>query len=287
MSVINQAKSHRLVIDISYLLFLAKVQMIEADIVYGTLFNDSTNELQPIMAHPPNVTSDISLKSFLIQIMDFNNATTKEKQKGVKLDFKSTDVFENSLPMLIDLWITMNYPVWINADIYRGPLNNLNTTPVDAQIFFKGTKNLHNATLSTGWTTRWGSNFTDGVYTNEQVNEMIKGIKASNVVNPITFPVRAGIAAQSIPQLDHLYKSLNKTNHITFTIWSSNGDNVNVKKLREMILHFGVDKVYVDVPEELSEKLQLNIDPIAAGHILQSNLFIGLMIVFGLILLFW
>jgi Uncharacterized conserved protein (DUF2181) len=78
--------------------------MIEADIVFGHLIDDPLKVLQPIMAHPPNVESDISLKDFLTQIMDFNKNNLEEKRKGVKLDFKSTDVFSNSLPMLIELW---------------------------------------------------------------------------------------------------------------------------------------------------------------------------------------
>lgn len=261
--------------------------MIEADIVYGRLIDDPTQQLQPIMAHPPNLVSDISLRSFLSQILNFNKGISAENQKGVKLDFKSTDVFQNSLPMLIELWNTMDYPVWINADIYRGPLNNIETLPVDAQFFFNGVKNLPNATLSVGWTTKWGSNFTVGVYTYEQVNEMIIGIKSNNVTNPITFPVRAGIAAQSIPQLDHLYKALNQSNHITFTIWSSDNDHVDVGKLREMIFHFGVDKVYVDVPKELSDKLHLNEAPGSGGFAIQSNLITVVMAIFALVSLYF
>lgn len=251
--------------------------MIEADIVFGRLENDASEELQPIMSHPPKLTSDISLKSFLNQIYQFNQEHDGAKQKGVKLDFKSTDVFQNSLPMLVELWPTMNYPVWINADIYRGPLNNTLTTPVDADIFFNGTKSLHNATLSTGWTTRWGADFTDGAYTEEQVDEMIKGFKTNDVRNPITFPVRAGIAAQSIKQLDYLYQSLNKTNSVTFTIWSSDDDFVDAEKLREMIFHFGLDKVYVDVPAALSERLRLDVGPGGSGLSLKPSMFTGLM----------
>jgi hypothetical protein len=78
--------------------------MIEADIVYGRLMNDSSEVLQPVMAHPPLLESDISLKSFLTQIMNFNKENSRERQKGVKLDFKSTDVYSNSLPILIELW---------------------------------------------------------------------------------------------------------------------------------------------------------------------------------------
>lgn len=68
------------------------------------------------MAHPPATTSDISLESFLNQILEFNNnLTDKALMKGVKLDFKTTEVFSDSLQLLISLWSTMNYPVWINA----------------------------------------------------------------------------------------------------------------------------------------------------------------------------
>lgn len=110
-------------------------------------------------------TSDITLEGFLTQILDFNTKASAVKQKGVKLDFKSTDVFQQSLAMLIRLWDKMSYPVWLNADIYPGPLDNTETTPVDAEVFFNGTKSLPHSVLSTGWTTRWGSNFTDGIYT--------------------------------------------------------------------------------------------------------------------------
>lgn len=258
--------------------------MIEADIVFGLLDGDLSGEQRPIMAHPPTNSSDISLESFLTQVLDFNNANVKEKQKGVKLDFKSTDVYTKSLPMLIELWDVMDYPVWINADIYRGPFENVLTVPVDAQIFLEGTKNLSNATLSTGWTTRWGSNFTEGHYTDEQVNEMIDGLKRNNIKNHITFPVRAGIAGRSIAQLDRLFNSLKDTNPVTFTIWSSATDAVDVENLRKMIFHFGIDKVYIDVPDELMLKLQLDVDP-NTGMSIKLNLIVALALILTIILL--
>jgi hypothetical protein len=246
--------------------------MIECDIVFGYLIDDPSRKLQPVMAHPPALTSDITLKNFLTQILNFNKEKTQEKQKGVKLDFKSTETYQQSLPILIELWSSMNYPVWINADIYRGPLKNTETTPVDAEIFFQGIKSLPNCTLSTGWTTRWGANYSEGQYTDLQVNEMIDGIKRNQIKKqPITFPVRAGIASQSITQLDNLFNSLKDSNTVTFTIWSSDNDFVDVEKLRKMIFHFGIDKVYVDVPRSLSDKLRLD-DETNAGFSLSSNL---------------
>lgn len=75
--------------------------MIEADIVLGKINGIGTD--LPVMAHPPADTSDISLESFLRQIMSFNAEPAIEKMKGVKLDFKSIEVFEGSLDILSDL----------------------------------------------------------------------------------------------------------------------------------------------------------------------------------------
>lgn len=63
----------------------------------GRIYNTAVDI--PIMAHPPAKTSDLSLDSFLLQIKNHND-NHKEKMKGVKLDFKSTEVFEGALSTL-------------------------------------------------------------------------------------------------------------------------------------------------------------------------------------------
>lgn len=231
--------------------------MIEADIVLGTLTNNATAPTQPIMGHPPNITSDISLEQFLRQILDFNKNTTGMK-KGVKLDFKSTVVFNGSQHLLQELWPLMDYPVWINADILSGPVNNTETLPVDANVVLQSAKKFPNAVLSIGWTTRWGKNFKEGKYEELHIDEMTSVIRNNSVVNDITFPIRAGIAANSKLELQNLYLDLNRTNNVTMTVWSSQGDHVDVKKLKDLILTFGVDKVYLDVPKELEDQLGLD-----------------------------
>lgn len=160
-------------------------------------------------------------------------------------------------------------------------MNNTSTQPVDPNIFLEESKKFPNATLSTGWTTRWGSNFTEGSYTLQQVTDMIDGLKKNGVKNSITFPVRAGIAAQSIDTLSHLYNALNSSNLITYTIWSSVNDSVDVEKLRKMIFYFGLDKIYVDVPENLSNELRLDVDPGNNSNIiLRSNTVVALVALF-------
>lgn len=86
--------------------------MLEADIVMGKLINTSSEDI-PIMAHPPNNTSDLSLEEFLKKINDHNNATGGVK-KGVKLDFKTIEVFEKSINLLNQLYpnVSLNFSLY-------------------------------------------------------------------------------------------------------------------------------------------------------------------------------
>uniref|UniRef100_A0A1L8D9G2 Menorin-like domain-containing protein n=1 Tax=Nyssomyia neivai TaxID=330878 RepID=A0A1L8D9G2_9DIPT len=236
----------------------SSIDMIEADIVLGHLINNPSGPTIPVMGHPPANTSDISLNDFLWQIFNYNKHNS-EKMKGIKLDFKSTEVFSGSLTMLNEMWGRMNYPVWLNADIISGPVDSTGV-PVDANSFLSDCRHFPGAVLSIGWTTRWGADFTEGSYTDAQIAGMTSairdnGIPASN--HPITFPVRAGIAAQSQTQLAKLVREFNQTNTVTLTIWSSENDRVDVRKLRELIFDVGIDKVYVDVPKDLMDQLDL------------------------------
>lgn len=75
----------------------AKVMMLEADVVLGT--HSGGNETIPIMAHPPATTSDLSLKQFVEAVI----GVQKKEKKGIKLDFKSTDAFLESLTVIFQL----------------------------------------------------------------------------------------------------------------------------------------------------------------------------------------
>lgn len=106
---------------------------------------------------------------------------------------------------------------------------------------------------------RYGSkyNVITGSYTKEQVNEMIAAVAESDFNQSITYPVRAGLAANAVSVLSNL---LNKTsaNRPTLTIWSSENDTVDTAALSNVIKEIGVDKVYIDVPEDLWVKLDLS-----------------------------
>ncbi|XP_067624498.1 protein FAM151B [Eurosta solidaginis] len=234
------------------------IQMIEADIVLGKLNNTGVD--LPIMAHPPAKSSDLSLMEFLLRILEHNEDNDDDDAKGVKLDFKSIEVFEGSLDIMSQLIPLMTQPVWLNADIISGPVNETDSIPVDPARFFAGAANFETVVLSIGWTTDWGANYSEGAYTDEAIDEMVTAIKNHNVTSkpyPITFPVRAGIAANSLDQLHNLVTAVNETNKSSITIWSSANDFVNVEKLRNLIYSLGFDRVYLDVPQALAAQLNL------------------------------
>lgn len=86
---------------------------------------------------------------------------------------------------------------------------------------------------------------------------MMTDVLAENhITQPITYPVRAGLAANDIDTVKALLK--NASSNATLTIWSSKGDHVNVAQLNELIKNVGIGKIYVDVPDELKKKLNLS-----------------------------
>ena len=68
--------------------------MLEADVLLGTVNGSGT--VVPIMGHPPANTSDLSLQDFLRTIVTHNKDHPND-QRGVKLDFKSIEVFEKAM----------------------------------------------------------------------------------------------------------------------------------------------------------------------------------------------
>ncbi|XP_003706204.1 protein FAM151B isoform X2 [Megachile rotundata] len=245
--------------DLAKALESAEIMMLEADVVLGKHNSNSsstnTSQTIPIMAHPPKTESDLSLQEFLMAVIDKKNVS-----KGIKLDFKTTDAFNASKLILDNLRNDMKFPVFLNADILPGPLN-ANATPVDAKQFVSQAKMVPNCTLSLGWTTNYvcKNDSTDCWYTEEQVQQMIDLVKEQNVSQPITYPVRAGLVANNVTTIKSLLeKSSNLNKDVTLTIWSSDGDTVNAKELSSLIKDVGVEKVYVDVPKDLMEKLNIS-----------------------------
>ncbi|XP_012222554.1 protein FAM151B isoform X2 [Linepithema humile] len=228
------------------------IMMLEADVVLGKVNGTNSAYQVPIMAHPPANESDLSLEDFLETFIRQSNGS-----KGIKLDFKSDEVFDLSKNFLSKYRSNLKFPVFLNADILPGPVN-ATTTPINAQTFLKGAnETLPESTLSVGWTTSYGKglNITDGQYTLEQVQKMLDVLKENKVTQPITYPVRAGLVANDIESIKKLLE--NSTSSTTLTIWSSEDDDVDVSQLSKLIQDVGLAKIYLDVPEKLKSQLNL------------------------------
>lgn len=132
---------------------------------------------------------------------------------------------------------------------------------MDARRFVIAANKLNKVTLSIGWTAYWHENSTNEAYTLDHANAMIKVIEDNNVNgsgHPITFPIRAIYAVKSREAMSYLYEHVSSNNNATtFTIWTGKGDPVDPKKLEGFIKSFGVDKVYLDVPDELRNGMNL------------------------------
>lgn len=229
------------------------VMMLEADVSLGNLVgtNDHSTPI-PIMAHPPNKTSDLSLEQFIDKIIKSG------RRKGIKLDFKSKEAFNASESILEQKLVKeeAKFPVWLNADILPGPVNS-ETAPVDADYFLKTSVTMFpTAMLSVGWTTNFGGDITVGNYSTNDIDNMTDALSRNHVTRPVTFPVRAGIAAKSVETLISLVQS--SAPGTTLTLWSPETDPVDYVGLKKLVDGLGHNKVYIDIPKAMYNQLQLN-----------------------------
>ncbi|NXK67155.1 F151B protein, partial [Sylvietta virens] len=174
----------------------------------------------PILAHPPDTDSDITLQEWLAQIVSTN--------KGIKLDFKSLAAVGPSLELLGQLGQPLDRPVWLNGDILPGPCGSC--TPLDAHAFL-GTVTSSFPCLSPGY--EW-----------PMVQEMSR--LCHPLSQPVTFAVRAALVPSSIPQLQWL---LQQSHRYSLTVWTGKEDVYSVEELLLIRENFDKSRVYYDIFE--------------------------------------
>ncbi|XP_012871410.1 PREDICTED: protein FAM151B isoform X2 [Dipodomys ordii] len=213
--------------------------MIEADVL---LPGDESEHGQPIMAHPPEISSDNTLQEWLAEVMKSN--------KGIKLDFKSLAAVEPSMMLLEKVKRYLKCPVWINADILPGP--NGSSKVVDAKPFIDTvTSFFPDVTFSLGWTTGWHPEKVNEGYSWTMVKEM--EYICSGLSQPVTFPVRAALVRQSCSQLLWL---LTKSNRYSLTIWTGKTDNYPTEDLLYIREHFNKNQVFYDILEPQNQEFK-------------------------------
>uniref|UniRef100_A0A8C5P678 Family with sequence similarity 151 member B n=1 Tax=Leptobrachium leishanense TaxID=445787 RepID=A0A8C5P678_9ANUR len=171
------------------------VHMIEADVLLR-----KSGDKEPIMAHPPQTDSDLTLQEWLLEV--------SLTDKGIKLDFKSLEAVQPSLLILQAMKPKIKQVVWLNADILPGPGGK--AKPVDANEFLQAVTTIFpDVTLSLGWTTGWYPDKANEGYSWEMVREMEVICKVLS--QPVTFPVRAALVRQSWSQLHWLLETSDST----------------------------------------------------------------------------
>uniref|UniRef100_A0A8C5TN76 Family with sequence similarity 151 member B n=1 Tax=Malurus cyaneus samueli TaxID=2593467 RepID=A0A8C5TN76_9PASS len=217
------------------------VHMVEADVLLRA------GSGVPILAHPPDTDSDITLQEWLAEMASTN--------KGIKLDFKSLDAVGPSLELLGQLGQHLDRPVWLNGDILPGP--HASHAPLDARTFLATvTSSCPEATLSLGWTTA-GVGLWEPCYEWPMVQDMSRLCRSLS--QPVTFPVRAALVPGSIPQLQWL---LQQSQRYSLTVWTGKEDLYSVEDLLFIRENFDKSRVYYDIfePQNTEFKKAIGID---------------------------
>ncbi|XP_004073000.1 protein FAM151B-like isoform X1 [Oryzias latipes] len=211
--------------------------MLEADVILR-----GRDPKEPVMAHPPDTDSDITLSEWLHGV--------REHRKGIKLDFKSLEAVAPSLVLLEPVLSEKKFPVWINADILTGPGGR--ATPLKAESFLSATADLPpHAVLSLGWTTGWTAGAENPGYSWDMVQEMEQICR--DLPHAVTFPVRAALLAQSLPQLCWL---LQRSDRFSLTVWTSTEDQFSLQDLRSYRSRLDVGKIYFDLLDSVRAELR-------------------------------
>eukprot|EP00040_Diaphanoeca_grandis_P034298 m.212213 g.212213 ORF g.212213 m.212213 type:complete len:250 (-) comp33120_c6_seq1:137-886(-) len=199
------------------------VHMIEADVLLsdtGTI----------ILAHPPCLTSDLTLRSLLERLVAFNTTNPRDAI-GLKLDFKNPSVVAASIDLTKTLWVGMKAPVWLNADVLIGPGRKL--CAFDAHDFVQTcVTKMPAATLSLGWTTC--SLHIETNYTHADVTAMLQ-LCEQHQLKGVTFAVAASYAEFSGTMVERLLAQPQST----ITFWGKS-DNITadfIKKLDPTRVH--------------------------------------------------
>nr|XP_044995085.1 protein FAM151A [Jaculus jaculus] len=223
---------------------------LEADVTVEGL-NTANETGVPIMAHPPDIYSDNTLQQWL-------EAVLASSQKGIKLDFKSIRAVGPSLDLLRQLTEAgrVRRPVWINADILRGPNVPLPIEVNATQFLALVQEKYPEATLSPGWTTLYVPLLANSTYSQTMVETMQRLVGA--LPQRVTFPVRAVMARAAWPNFSWL---LGQSERYSLTLWQGASDPVSVDDLLYIRDNSAVHQIYYDLFEPvLSQFKQLALD---------------------------
>lgn len=205
-------------------------------------------------------SSNFSFDDFLKETIAWHNKNEDEtKTKTIKFNFHSIEATQSTVDILTRKSKEIKFPIWLGADILQGPGSLAEVPPLDSKEFIDEVKKMDNAVISIGWTTNRDKS--SEVYTNAHTNAMADVVKDNKLDKisqfAINFPIRAALAVKSRNVLKQLYDHVKGKNPVTYTVWSKNEDKVNATELEQFIASYGVENVYIDLPDDLRKKLNL------------------------------
>jgi len=219
-----------------------KVHMMEADILMGRHESrDALNVPVPIMAHPPAISSDLSFVEFTRAVREHH--AKGGRRVGVKLDFKDPLAVAPVLQNLTSEGLGVDSPVWVNADIWRGPGGM--QPKFNAMEFLEACrKYCPHASLSVGWTTGPGGLHgvpgaligtagyrpkhidlalrdlrAAGILPEEGDSSVVSSTNGKNETPLITFPVSVIYTRLSARRKDTFDRLLAASEGCTLTLW--------------------------------------------------------------------
>uniref|UniRef100_A0A7S4QC85 Menorin-like domain-containing protein n=1 Tax=Ditylum brightwellii TaxID=49249 RepID=A0A7S4QC85_9STRA len=201
------------------------ITAIESDILMGTdTSSSSTSSKQPIMAHPPERTSDLSFTTFM--------EMTSSCNKHLKLDIKEKECIP---PILTTLKKenTKDAMIYFNADILPGP-GVRGTVPIPPPAFLQPclefletqppqTAQSHYA-FSLGWRTDCRSIYG---YTPQDISKMEEVMLQYSLLEKsagVVLAVNARVLAKSPSVLDDTLDEFGKTQKLQVLIWTGTGE---------------------------------------------------------------
>lgn len=243
---------------------------IEADILMSQKLN------VPIMAHPPDVESDLTYDEWLNKC--------KNSNKGLKLDFKSENVIEQCLIKLKMIKNELKMPIILNADVlqanYESPKVKINP-----QVFLNLSKTYYqNGILSIGWTSINSSKLNYSWLNVYEMYNLVKkhSLDSDNQVQ-LTFPVRLNWSIKSLYRLHWLHMFTGGS----LTIWSHETDELTSyesmllfrKLFSNSVIYYDLPKNYSDYltqhiyapSDELNKHLQESNDPLVSYYLRSFN----------------
>ena len=139
----------------------------------------------------------------------------------------------------------------------------------DAIGFVKQVTRLNNAVLGIRWTTWKISDPEVGVYKKSNTDKMFGMLQEAGVDKmigqPINFFIRGHYAYRSRENLLDLYQKLNRTNRVTFTLYSdeqyyeeNQTTPLNISEFRDAIEFLGFENVYLQVSDKVRADLGLH-----------------------------